>query len=134
MLTRVDSQYRSHRSTVHARPVRASLVWANHWSRARWAAACDGYPPRRVRSARPNTLRAEQAKYHEPWSRWPSRGHYLAPQPAQPLRALTAAVTETWPQTPPYGGMFDEVVPHLTVATQVEPQVADRIEQQLAPA
>ncbi len=57
---------------------------------------------------------------------------YLAPQPAQPLRALTAAVAETWPQTPPYGGMFTEVVPHLTVAAQVETQVADHIEEQLA--
>jgi hypothetical protein len=57
---------------------------------------------------------------------------YLAPQPAQPLHALTAAVAETWPHTPPYAGMFTEVVPHLTVATQVEPQVADHIEEQLA--
>jgi 2'-5' RNA ligase len=67
-------------------------------------------------------------------ARFPGGVLYLAPQPANPLRALTAAVTETWPQAPPYGGMFDEVVPHLTVATKVEPEVADRIEQQLAPA
>jgi hypothetical protein len=66
MLTRVDSQYRSHRSIVHARPERASCVWANHSSRARTAAARVGYPPRRIRSARSNTLGAEQAKYQVP--------------------------------------------------------------------
>ena len=65
-------------------------------------------------------------------ARFPGGVLYLAPQPAQPLRALTASVAETWPQTPPYGGMFDEVVPHLTVAARVEPHVADHIEQQLA--
>ena len=74
MLTRVDSQYRSHRATVHARPVRASSLWDSHSSRARTAAVRDGYPPRRTRSARPNTFGAEQAKYHEPWAGLSDRG------------------------------------------------------------
>jgi hypothetical protein len=65
-------------------------------------------------------------------ARFPGGVLYLAPQPAQPLRALTRAVAEIWPHMPPYGGMFDEVIPHLTVAAQVEPQVADHIEGQLA--
>ncbi|HYP45306.1 MAG TPA: hypothetical protein VEQ66_08940 [Propionibacteriaceae bacterium] len=44
MLVRLelDSQYRSHRSTVHDRAVRSSPVVASHSSRARRAAACDG--------------------------------------------------------------------------------------------
>ncbi len=57
---------------------------------------------------------------------------YLAPRPAQPLRALTRAVVAAWPQTPPYGGLFDEVVPHLTVATQVESPIMDQIEQHVS--
>ena len=41
---------------------------------------------------------------------------WLDPQPDRPFRELTAAVAARWPAYPPYGGAFDEVVPHLTVA------------------
>jgi len=44
---------------------------------------------------------------------------YLAPEPAGPFRALTEALVRRWPEAPPYGGVFDEVVPHLTVAHDV---------------
>jgi hypothetical protein len=40
---------------------------------------------------------------------------WLAPEPAEPFRRLTAAVWERFPAAPPYGGAFDDVVPHLTV-------------------
>jgi 2'-5' RNA ligase len=40
---------------------------------------------------------------------------WLAPQPEQPFRDLTSAVWHAFPQFPPYGGAFDDVVPHLTV-------------------
>jgi 2'-5' RNA ligase len=40
---------------------------------------------------------------------------WLAPEPGDPLRALTAAVTARFPAARPYGGLFDEVVPHLTI-------------------
>jgi len=43
---------------------------------------------------------------------------YLAPEPAAPFRALTAAVAGAFPEYPPYGGQFDNVIPHLTVAEQ----------------
>jgi len=41
---------------------------------------------------------------------------YLAPQPADPFVALTEAVGARWPTCPPYGGAFDRIIPHLTVA------------------
>ncbi|HEX8970807.1 2'-5' RNA ligase family protein [Oryzihumus sp.] len=41
---------------------------------------------------------------------------WLAPEPAGPVVALTEAVTARWPEVQPYGGAFDEVTPHLTVA------------------
>lgn len=41
---------------------------------------------------------------------------YLAPEPDAPFRQLTRAVAERWPEAPPFGGRFDDVVPHLTVA------------------
>ena len=47
--------------------------------------------------------------------RWP-KVVYLAPEPAGPFLSLTQAVYERWPERPPYGGEFDEIVPHLSVA------------------
>lgn len=47
---------------------------------------------------------------------------YLEPDPAEPFVALTAAITSEWPSHPPYGGRFDTVVPHLTVAHGKEPR------------
>ncbi|MFJ7965410.1 2'-5' RNA ligase family protein [Streptomyces sp. NPDC096324] len=41
---------------------------------------------------------------------------YLAPEPATSFRALTEAVVDRWPETPPFGGQFAEIVPHLTIA------------------
>jgi 2'-5' RNA ligase len=41
---------------------------------------------------------------------------WIRPEPEEGFRALTAAVWDRWPEHPPYGGRFDEVVPHLTVA------------------
>ncbi len=41
---------------------------------------------------------------------------YLAPSPAERFQALVRAVYERYPETPPYGGAFAEVIPHLTIA------------------
>ncbi|MGW6890323.1 2'-5' RNA ligase family protein [Streptomyces chartreusis] len=41
---------------------------------------------------------------------------YLAPEPDTHFRHLTEAIAERWPENPPLGGQFDDVVPHLTVA------------------
>ena len=57
---------------------------------------------------------------------------FLAPEPADGFRQLTRAVAEQWPQAPPYGGAFDEVVPHLTVARDVGEDALDGIEAELA--
>jgi 2'-5' RNA ligase len=40
---------------------------------------------------------------------------WLAPEPERPFRDMTAAVWRAFPDHPPYGGQFDDVVPHLTV-------------------
>lgn len=40
---------------------------------------------------------------------------WLEPEPAEPFRRLTAAAAARWPDWPPYGGLFDTVIPHLTV-------------------
>jgi hypothetical protein len=40
---------------------------------------------------------------------------YLAPVPAEPFQRLTAAVSATFPECPPYEGRYADVVPHLTI-------------------
>jgi hypothetical protein len=40
---------------------------------------------------------------------------WLAPRPGEPFRALTRAVSAAFPGYLPYGGVYDDVVPHLTV-------------------
>ena len=37
------------------------------------------------------------------------------PQEPAPFRALTHSVHQAFPAFPPFGGRFDEVVPHLTI-------------------
>lgn len=41
---------------------------------------------------------------------------WLAPEDPRPLRALTDLVCQAFPGLLPFGGQFDDVVPHLTVA------------------
>ncbi|MFE2531388.1 2'-5' RNA ligase family protein [Streptomyces sp. NPDC059371] len=53
---------------------------------------------------------------------------YLAPEPAASFRALTEAVVDRWPETPPFGGQFAEVVPHLTIAQGQEDADLDEAE------
>src|SRR4029077_829384 len=40
---------------------------------------------------------------------------YLAPEPSAPFTRLTEAVVDRFPDYPPYGGVFEEVIPHLTI-------------------
>ncbi|WP_086831285.1 2'-5' RNA ligase family protein [Streptomyces sp. NRRL B-24572] len=56
---------------------------------------------------------------------------YLVPEPDTRLRQLTRAIADRWPETPPYGGRFSEVIPHLTVAQRQEPAVLDEVEADL---
>lgn len=41
---------------------------------------------------------------------------YLEPEPAEPFIRATEALVERFPDWPPYGGVHDTIVPHLTVA------------------
>ncbi len=51
---------------------------------------------------------------------------FLAPEPASPFTELTQAVWRAFPGYPPYGGAYEEVVPHLTVGmSQPEPELAE---------
>ncbi len=57
---------------------------------------------------------------------------YLSPSPAAPFRHLTHGLAHLFPEHPPYGGAFDEVVPHLTVPIP-EGEGIEALEFELAP-
>ena len=59
---------------------------------------------------------------------------YLAPEPDEPFRRLTLAVWDCFPDTPPYGGRYSRVVPHLTLAQLAGEQQADRVATEFAQA
>src|ERR1700745_2980655 len=52
---------------------------------------------------------------------------YLATEPDDPLKTLTLAVWETFPEHPPYEGKYPDIIPHLTVAQEVDEQALGRI-------
>ena len=54
---------------------------------------------------------------------------YLAPEPADGFRRLTEAVVQEWPKAPPYGGAYDDNIPHLTVAHDLGDEQLDEIDQ-----
>lgn len=53
---------------------------------------------------------------------------WLAPEPAEPFVAMTEAMVDRFPGYPPYGGIHDDIVPHLTVAEAELDDTAARIE------
>ncbi|MEV6245953.1 2'-5' RNA ligase family protein [Streptomyces sp. NPDC051742] len=57
---------------------------------------------------------------------------YLVPEPDTHLRQLTEAIADRWPEAPPYGGRFAEIVPHRTIAQGQEGAVLEEIEADLA--
>lgn len=58
---------------------------------------------------------------------------WLAPEPAEMFQALTDAVTRAFPEYPPYEGVFDEVVPHLTVGHTATTDQLVEIERHVLP-
>ncbi len=58
---------------------------------------------------------------------------YLAPEPDAFFRGLMSRIWSLYPQTPPYGGAFQEVIPHLTVAQADDPAVLDEVEAAVSP-
>jgi 2'-5' RNA ligase len=59
---------------------------------------------------------------------------WIAPEPVEPLLALVRAIAAAFPDYPPYGGQFETVIPHVTVAHgdgldlgALEPEVRGRL-------
>ena len=66
--------------------------------------------------------------------RFPAEVLYLAPEPDEPFRRLTSAISDWYPETPPYGGKWPDIVPHLSVARLTDEQKLDRIADEFAQA
>jgi hypothetical protein len=58
----------------------------------------------------------------------------LAPEPDEPFRQLTLAIWDRYPETPPYGGKWPDIVPHLSVAHLADEQKLDGIAKDLVQA
>jgi 2'-5' RNA ligase len=63
--------------------------------------------------------------------RWPEMA-YLAPEPSEPFSHLTEAIAERWPAYPPYEGIHETVIPHLTVAYGAD-TLLDEVEASVTP-
>jgi len=60
---------------------------------------------------------------------------WIAPEPTEPVIALVRAIAAAFPDFPPYGGQFESVIPHVTVAHgdgldlgALEPEVRRRLD------
>ena len=58
---------------------------------------------------------------------------YLAPHPDEPFMELIRAVVAQYPQSPPYGGLFAEVVPHLSLAQSENTAELELVLREFAP-
>ena len=65
-------------------------------------------------------------------ARWPELV-YLEPDPADLFVRLTEAIVAEWPEHPPYEGVHETVIPHLTVAESEDGALLDRIAAGLEP-
>jgi 2'-5' RNA ligase len=57
-------------------------------------------------------------------------GVWLEMAAPEPVKALIMALVGAFPDWPPFGGAFDELIPHLTVA-QAPPGLCDRMEREV---
>ena len=56
---------------------------------------------------------------------------WLAPEPVEPFRRMIEALVRRFPDHPPYGGAFAEIVPHLTVAQAGLDEAGETVQRQL---
>jgi 2'-5' RNA ligase len=66
--------------------------------------------------------------------RFPVDVLYLAPEPDEPFRRLTLAIWERYPETPPYGGKWPDIIPHVSVASLADEQHLGRVADEFAQA
>jgi 2'-5' RNA ligase len=63
--------------------------------------------------------------------RFPGEVVWLRPEPSARFTAIIRTFANEFPDCPPYGGEFPDIVPHLTVGVDLDPAVADLLEADL---
>jgi 2'-5' RNA ligase len=63
---------------------------------------------------------------------FPDQTLWLAPEPSEPFRKLTELIFERYPDYPPYEGIHEAVIPHLTV-TAGDASLRDELDAELTP-
>jgi 2'-5' RNA ligase len=58
---------------------------------------------------------------------------WLAPEPPRPFVDLVFAIAEEFPEHPPYEGVHDEVIPHVTVAETNDQGLLEQIRSAVEP-
>jgi 2'-5' RNA ligase len=58
---------------------------------------------------------------------------YLEPDPAQPFNEMTASIVDAFPDFPPFGGVHETLIPHLTIAYADDGAVLDQAEHEIGP-
>jgi 2'-5' RNA ligase len=53
---------------------------------------------------------------------------YLEPEPPEPFLAMITAIEQAFPAFPPFGGVHETVIPHLTVAYSDDPAALGAVE------
>ena len=56
---------------------------------------------------------------------------YLHPDQPERFSSIIRRLLEKWPDCQPYSGIFQDIIPHLTVADQVDAQVLDLVQERL---
>ena len=57
---------------------------------------------------------------------------YLAPVPSAPFVQLIERTAHEFPDSPPYGGQFDTITPHLTVAQSSDSDLLASVEREFS--
>lgn len=68
-------------------------------------------------AARVLDVRFMEVRRWEPSGGAPEGVVWLDPEPAAPFEELIAALSKAFPDFPPYGGMHDTVIPHVSLAS-----------------
>ena len=56
---------------------------------------------------------------------------YLSPRPASPFLALIDDLMRAFPECPPYGGIYESIIPHLCVAETPDLRAMERVARRL---
>ncbi len=64
--------------------------------------------------------------------RFPGQVVFLSPEPIERFKQMTQTFVEAFPDCPPYGGLFPDPHPHLTIGSRVDQATADSLDRSMS--